>query len=189
MLKLLKTGLKPYVGLLIILVLLLIVQAFAMLYLPSIMANIIDLGVVQGDVNYITSAGGVMLLVAIISSGAAICVGYLASKVGVGFCTDTRRRLFRHIDKFTLAEFDKIGAGSLTTRTTNDILQVQNFMIMLLRLIVLAPIMCIGGVVLSLDKNFELALVVILCMPIIVVFLVLVLRSAFPIFQPGSIKA
>lgn len=183
MFKLFKSGIRPYTKLLIVLLLLLIVQALSMLLLPSMMSLIIDNGVVNGDMDYIMLTGGIMLIIAVISSFASIGVGYCASKIGVGFCTDTRKRLFKHIDRFTLSEFDKVGTGSLTTRSTNDILQIQNFMIMLLRVVVLAPIMCIGGVVLSVNKNPDLALVVIICMPVILVFLILVLKSAFPIFR------
>ncbi len=188
MLRLFRAGLKPYIGLLVFLLLLLIVQAFSSLYLPSIMSDIINNGVLSGNIDYIQSEGGFMMLVAIISSSAAIIVGYLASKIGVGFCTDTRKRLFQHIDKFTLAEFDKIDTGSLTTRTTNDILQVQNFLVMFLRLIVLAPIMCIGGILLSFQKNMQVGIVVLVFMPVILLFLILVLRKVFPVFDSVQSK-
>jgi len=104
--KLFKIGMKPYVKFIILLLLLLFVQAFSMLLLPNMMSMIIDKGVVQGDMSYIMSTGGIMLLIAVASSCASIGVGYNASKIGVGFCTDVRKRLFKHIDKFTLAEFD-----------------------------------------------------------------------------------
>ncbi|MBC5647985.1 ABC transporter ATP-binding protein [Christensenella tenuis] len=187
MLKLYK-GLKPYVKQLIVMILLLFVQAFSMLLLPSMMSMIIDKGVVQGDMNYIVTAGIIMICITLAGSASAIGVGYFASKVAVGFCTDTRKRLFRHIDRFTLEEFDRVGTSSLTTRSTNDILQVQNFTIMLFRVIILAPIMCIGGITLAFQKNATLAMVLVVCMPVIVVFLVLVLRSAFPIFRSMQSK-
>jgi ATP-binding cassette subfamily B protein len=147
------------------------------------MSVIIDDGVVAGDINFIIRQGLLMLLIALCGSASAIGVGYFASKIGVGFCTDIRKRMFRHVGKFTLAEFDKVGASSLTTRSTNDILQLQNFTIMLFRVIILAPIMCAGGVILSVDKNPQLATILIVCMPIIVVFLVFILRRAFPVFH------
>ena len=87
-----------------------------------------------------------------------------------------------------MEEFDKVGTSSLTTRSTNDILQVQNFTIMLFRVIILAPIMCIGGITLAFQKNATLAMVLVVCMPVIVVFLVLVLRSAFPVFRSMQAK-
>ncbi len=187
MLKLYK-GLKAYAKQLILMVLLLFVQAFSMLMLPSMMSLIIDRGVVQGDMNFIVTAGIIMICITLAGSASAIGVGYFASKAAVGFCTDTRKKLFRHIDRFTLEEFDRIGTSSLTTRSTNDILQVQNFTIMLFRVIILAPIMCIGGITLAFQKNAELAMVLVVCMPIIVVFLVMVLRSAFPIFRSMQAK-
>lgn len=187
MLKLYK-GLKSYGKQLILMVLLLFVQAFSMLMLPSMMSLIIDRGVVLGDMNYIATAGIIMICITLAGSASAIGVGYFASKVAVGFCTDTRKKLFRHIDSFTLEEFDRVGTSSLTTRSTNDILQVQNFTIMLFRVIILAPIMCIGGITLAFQKNATLAMVLVVCMPVIVVFLVLVLRSAFPIFRSMQSK-
>ena len=187
MLKLYK-GLKSYVKQLILMVLLLFVQAFSMLMLPSMMSLIIDRGVVQGDMNYIVTAGIIMICITRAGSVSAIGVGYFASKVAVGFCTDTRKKLFRHIDRFTMEEFDKVGTSSLTTRSTNDILQVQNFTIMPFRVIILAPIMCIGGITLAFQKNATLAMVLVVCMPVIVVFLVLVLRSAFPVFRSMQAK-
>lgn len=102
MLKLYK-GLKSYVKQLILMVLLLFVQAFSMLMLPSMMSLIIDRGVVQGDMNYIVTAGIIMICITLAGSVSAIGVGYFASKVAVGFCTDTRKKLFRHIDRFTLS--------------------------------------------------------------------------------------
>ena len=140
------------------------------------------------DRNYIVTAGIIMICITLAGSVSAIGVGYFASKVAVGFCTDTRKKLFRHIDRFTMEEFDKVGTSSLTTRSTNDILQVQNFTIMLFRVIILAPIMCIGGITLAFQKNATLAMVLVVCMPVIVVFLVLVLRSAFPVFRSMQAK-
>ena len=187
MLKLYR-GLKSYGKQLLLMVLLLFVQAFSMLMLPSMMSLIIDRGVVQGDMNYIVTAGVIMICITLAGSASAIGVGYFASKVAVGFCTDTRKKLFRHIGRFTLEEFDRVGTSSLTTRSTNDILQVQNFTIMLFRVIILAPIMCIGGIALAFQKNSTLAMVLVVCMPVIVVFLVLVLRSAFPLFRSMQSK-
>lgn len=182
MLKLYR-GLKVYRKQLFALVALLFAQTFALLLLPNLMSMIIDKGVILGDMKFIVTAGIIMLFISLGGSAAAIGVGYFASKTAVSFCTDVRKNLFNHIGKFTLSEFDKIGTASLTTRSTNDILQIQNFTIMLFRVIVLAPIMCIGAVILSIEKNAQLSFVVILCMPIIIVFLIFIMRSAFPLFR------
>ncbi len=182
MFKLYK-GLKAYSKYIFLLVICLIIQSFTLLFLPNMMSIIIDQGVVLADINFIVTRGFIMLLIALAGSAGAIGVGYLASKVAVGFCTDVRQKLFRHVDKFTLAEFDKVGTSSLTTRSTNDILQVQNFTIMMFRVIIMAPIMCAGGIILAVQKNAQLALVLVICMPVILAFLVLVMRKAFPVFH------
>ena len=188
MIKLFKRGLWSYKKSITLLVILLIVQTFAALLLPSLMAMIINRGVIAGDVSYILKTGGVMLAVALGSSFASIGVGYFSSNISVGFCADIRKKMFRHVDRFTLAEFDTIGAGSLTTRATNDILQVQNFLIMMFRVVILAPIMCIGGVVLALTTNLHLGMVVVAVIPVIVLFLFIVIKGVYPIFRSMQIK-
>ncbi len=181
MLKLYR-GLTKYTGQIVLLVLLLMGQAFTLLFLPNIMSNIVDQGVVAKNIPFILQRGLLMLVIALGGSCCAIGVGYFASKVGVGFCTEVRKKLFRHIGKFTLAEFDRVGTASLTTRSTNDIMQIQNFTIMMFRVIVLAPIMCIGGVALSLQKNWQLAIILIVCMPIILVVLLSIIKKVLPVF-------
>ncbi|MEG0784364.1 MAG: ABC transporter ATP-binding protein [Christensenella sp.] len=187
MLKLYR-GLKKYVGQLALLVLLMIGQVFSMLMLPNFMSAIRNNGVIAGNIDYRASTGIIMLCMTLVGSACAIGVGYFASKVGVGFCTDVRKKLFHKVGQFTLAEFDKVGTSSLTTRTTNDIMQIQDFTIMLFRVVVLAPIMCVGGIALAVQKNVQLAWVLIACMPLVLVFLVLVMRKAFPVFRSMQSK-
>ncbi|MEA4854430.1 MAG: ABC transporter ATP-binding protein [Christensenella sp.] len=187
MLKLYR-GLKKYTGQLVLLVLLLLGQVFSLLMLPNMMSSIIDQGVVLGDIGYIARAGLVMLAITLAGSACAIGVGYFASRIGVGFCTDVRKELFHKVGQFTMAEFDQVGTASLTTRTTNDIMQIQDFTIMMFRVIILAPIMCVGGIAMALQKNMQLAMVIIACMPLIVAFLVIVMRKVFPIFRSVQSK-
>ncbi|MEF9989349.1 MAG: ABC transporter ATP-binding protein [Christensenellaceae bacterium] len=168
---------------LVLLIILLLGQTMAMLLLPNIMSDIIDSGVIMGDINYIITAGIIMLVITLAGSASAIGVGYFASKIGVGFCTDIRKKLFKHVGKFTMSEFDQVGTASLTTRTTNDIMQIQDFTIMMFRVVILAPIMCVGGVALSIQKNPQLAWVIIVCMPLVLIFLIIVMKRAFPIFR------
>ena len=87
-----------------------------------------------------------------------------------------------------MAEFDKVGTSSLTTRTTNDIMQIQDFSIMMFRVVILAPLMCAGGIALAIQKNMQLAWVIIACMPLILVFLIIVMRKAFPVFRSMQSK-
>ncbi len=187
MLKLYR-GLKKYTGQIALLVLLMLGQVTGNLLLPSLMSSIINNGVLQGDMPYITATGGIMLLITLMGALCAVGVGYFASKVGVGFCTDVRRELFRHVGKFTMREFDQVGTTSLITRTTNDVAQVQDFTIMLFRVIIMAPIMCIGGVVLAVQNSPSLALVLVVCIPVIVIFLAITLRRAFPVFTSVQSK-
>lgn len=183
MLKLYRAGLGKYLGSLIVIVLLLVGQAFTMLFLPDMMAVIIDRGVIEGNIAFIVQVGLIMLMVALGGSAAAIGVGYLSSKVGVAFCTDVRKKLFDHIDTFTMSEFDQIGTSSLVTRSTNDVVQLQNFTVMFFRIIVLSPIICVGGVVMALAKNAEMSLIIFVCMPAVIVVVLIVLRKAFPVFE------
>ncbi len=187
MLKLYR-GLRPYAGSIALLVLLLCGQTFSLLFLPNMMSLIVNNGVVAGDIMYIVKMGLIMLLISLCGSACAIGVGYFASKAGVSLCTDTREKLFRHINLFTLAEFDKFSASSLTTRSTNDVMQVQTFTIMMFRVIILAPVMCIGAMILSFQKNAQLALVLTCCIPVIVLVLVLVLRKVLPVFRSQQSK-
>ncbi len=187
MLKLYR-GLSKYTGQILLLVLLLFGQSFTLLFLPNIMSVIVDRGVVGQDIPFILQSGFWMLLISIGGSLCAIGVGYFAAKASVGLCTDIRKKLFRHIGRFTLAEFDQVGTSSLVTRSTNDIMQFQNFTIMMFRVIVLAPIMCIGGIALSLQKNWRLALVLVFCMPIILLILFFILRRVLPVFRSMQAK-
>ena len=115
------------------------------LYLPTLMSDIIDKGVVVGDIPYIWKIGGFMLLVSALGAVASIIASYYSSKAAIGLGRDVRRKLFYHIEKFSLQEFDEVGTASLITRTTNDITQVQQVVIMMLRMIISAPIMLVGG--------------------------------------------
>ncbi len=181
-------GLSKYAGQIMVMLLCLCGQAFSMLFLPNIMSTIVNVGVVNQDIPFILQNGLFMLFVSLGGSFCAIGVGYFASKSGVGLCTDIRKKLFAHVSRFTLSEFDEVGTASLTTRSTNDIMQFQNFTIMMFRLIVLAPIMCIGGVLLSLQKNTQLATILIACIPLILLALVLILRRVIPVFRSVQTK-
>ncbi len=184
MLKIYKF-LKPYTGQIILMVLLLCLQVFTMLFLPNLMSEIVNVGIVQrgGDVPYILSQGGIMLLVALVSSICAVSVGYLASKIAVSFATDVRGKMFDCVEQFTMNEFDKLGTASLTTRATNDVTQVQDFTIMMFRIMVLAPLMCIGGIAMAVSKNPRLSWVIVAAMPVVLLFIIILFKKVIPIFR------
>jgi ATP-binding cassette subfamily B protein len=113
------------------------------------MANIVDTGIVKGDTAYILRVGGFMLLVAIGGTICAIVASFFSSRVAVGFGKIIRAKLFTHVEHFSLHEFDTVGTASLITRTTNDTTQVQQVLVIMLRLMISAPLMCIGGIIMA----------------------------------------
>lgn len=189
MFKLMK-GFKSYIGWILILILCTFLQVMCNLALPNLMSNIVDTGIVAmgGDIEYIAANGVKMLVIALVGSAAALSVGYIASKISVGFACDTRRRLFSHIQKFTMEEFDGLGTASLTARTTNDVMQVQDFCVTLFRFFVLAPIMCIGAIVMAVSKNPSLSWIIVVVMPIVVIVVVIISRKAVPLFKKVQAK-
>lgn len=159
------------------------IQSMADLYLPTLMADIIDKGVVIGDTSYIWKIGGLMLLVAAFGAIASIAASYYSSKAAIGLGRDIRRKVFKHVEQFSLQEFDEFGTASLITRTTNDITQVQQVVIMMLRMVVSAPIMFVGGIIMAVSKDAKLSLVIVLTMPMLVASVLLILYKGVPLFK------
>lgn len=145
MLKITKF-LKPFQLTIYLVLILVLLQSLAELYLPTLMSDIVDKGVVTGNTHYIWKIGGLMLLVAAGEMICAIISSFYSAKVASGFGKSLRSRIFTHVSNFSLHEFDKLGTASLITRTTNDITQVQQVLVMMLRMMVMAPLMCIGGI-------------------------------------------
>ena len=144
--KLLKEHLKPYQGAVIAVVVLQLIQTMATLYLPSLNARIIDDGVVKGDTAEIMRLGGVMLAVSFVQIVAAIIAVYYGSRTAMAFGRDVRKRLFGQVQTFSAQEVAKFGAPTLITRTTNDVQQVQMVTMMTFTMMIMAPIMLVGGV-------------------------------------------
>ncbi|SDD12805.1 ATP-binding cassette, subfamily B [Paenibacillus sp. UNCCL117] len=187
MLKLFRY-LKPYrlaVGLVLLLILL---QSLSDLYLPTLMADIVDHGVVTGDTPYIWKVGGFMLLVAALGAACSVGASYCSSKAAGGFARDLRSRVFAHVEQFSLQEFDRIGTASLITRTTNDITQLYQVLGIMMRVIVMAPIMCIGGIVMAVSKDATLSLVLIGIVPVLALFIFIVFRKGGPLFKAMQTK-
>jgi ATP-binding cassette subfamily B protein len=149
---------------------------------PALMAKIIDVGVGQGDSRYILETGLKMMLVAIIGwiGGAGCCV--LSSFAAMGHGTRLRQSLFDKIQTFSFAEIDKLKTSSLITRLTNDVTQVQNTVLMLLRIMVRAPLLVIGGIIMAWTISPGLTLIFAVAMPVLVFFVVLIVRKSFPLF-------
>jgi ATP-binding cassette subfamily B protein len=175
--------LKPFSALLAVLLFLLFLQSLATLYLPTLMADIIDVGVVRGDTNYIWGTGGFMLLVA---AGAGICsilAALLASIISTGFGRDLRSKLFSQVTSFSLNEFDNLGTATLITRTTNDITQVQQVYLMIMRMMITAPMMAIGGIIMAVSKDAVLSLIIVVVVPVLAGAIAIIFIRAVPLFR------
>ncbi|WP_029332475.1 ABC transporter ATP-binding protein [Exiguobacterium oxidotolerans] len=181
MIKLLK-NLKVYKWAVLAVLVLVFAQSMSDLYLPTLMADIIDKGVVVGDTGYIWKIGAVMLGITALGATAAIAASYYSSKAAMGLGRDIRRKVFNHVERFSLQEFDQVGTASLITRTTNDITQVQQVVIMMLRMVVSAPIMFVGGLIMAVSKDAKLSLVIVAAMPVLVVSILLILWKGVPLF-------
>lgn len=175
--------LKPYRLMIAGVLLLTLVQSLAELYLPTLMADIIDRGVVEQDIPYIWKIGGYMLLVTIAGAIFSIGASYLSSHAATGFGRIVRSKVFAHVGKFSMQEFDKIGTASMITRTTNDINQVQQVLIMMMRMMVMAPIMCIGGIIMAVSKDPTLSLVLVAAMPVLGGAIWLIASRGIPYFK------
>ncbi|HQH21778.1 MAG TPA: ABC transporter ATP-binding protein [Thermoleophilia bacterium] len=181
--RLLRTGLRPYRWALALIVLLVLGQVLANLYLPTLNADIINNGVVKGDTDYILRVGGLMLAVTLASVLAAVAAVYLGSRTSMALGRDTRSALFRRVQSFSQAEANRFGTPSLITRTTNDVQQVQMVTLMMLNVVLMAPMMAIGGVVMALRLNVPLSSVILVAIPIMGAFIGLVIRRAVPLFM------
>lgn len=152
------------------------------------MADIIDTGVIQKDIPYIWKVGGFMLLVAAIGTICSVAASFLSAKVSMKYGRDLRFKVFSHVENFSLQEFDQIGTASLITRTTNDITQVQQVLNMMLRMMVSAPLMAIGGIIMAFSKDTKLSMVIVVAVPLLFFVIFLVVRKGIPLFKLVQVK-
>lgn len=198
MLKLFRF-LKQYSLQIVAIVLLIFTQVLANLYLPTLMADIVDKGIVQKDalqtisffgfsgsyqgVDYILRTGGIMLL---ISAGGAICSvisTFLSSRTAVGFGRIIRNKLFTKVEGFSLHEFDKVGTATLITRTTNDVTQIQAVTVMIFSIMLFAPLTALGGIFMALKEDTSLTWIFAVVIPLLGVIIGLTLKHAMPLFK------
>lgn len=187
MIKLLR-HLKPFTLIVTGVLIFVFIQSMSELYLPTLMSDIIDVGVVKGDTHYIIKIGALMLGIAAIGAICSVLVSYLSSKASMGFGRNLRKQIFSRVESFSLHEFDKVGTASLITRTTNDITQIQQVLVMLMRMVVAAPFMFIGGVIMAVTKDAKLSLVILAITPILILTIFFVQRKAIPLFQSMQLK-
>lgn len=174
---------KPFTISIIAVIALVLLQSLSELYLPKLMADIVDNGIVNGDTAYIMKIGAEMLLVAAVGTIFTITASLISSKVASAFGRDLRREVFSRVENYSLEEFNEIGTASLITRTTNDITQVQQVLTMMMRMMLKAPMMVIGGIIMATSKDAKLSLVLIFSIPLVVVVITLVAKRAMPLFN------
>lgn len=158
-------------------------QSMANLYLPTLMSDIVDTGIVKGDLPYIYKMGFLMLIVTLVAGGFTVVANYLASRAASGFGRDVREAMFAHVETFSLMEFDQIGTSSLITRTTNDIAQIEQVYMMILKMMTMAPLMCIGGIIMAVYKDAALSLVFVVALPLLIAGVIILAGRALPLFK------
>ncbi|GCD89560.1 ABC transporter ATP-binding protein [Nocardioides sp. LS1] len=183
LIRLVRTYLQPYKGLLALVVLLQFTGTVAALYLPSLNADIIDKGVTQGDVHYILRTGGVMLAVAMLQIGCSVAAVWFSARTAMGFGRDVRSEIFQRVGSFSQREVQHFGAPSLITRETNDVQQVQMLVLMSCTLMVAAPIMMVGGVVMAMREDLGLSWLLALAIPALLASVAFIVTRMVPSFR------
>ncbi|GGN54924.1 multidrug ABC transporter ATP-binding protein [Streptomyces kronopolitis] len=174
---------RPHRRALSLIVLLQLIQTLATLYLPTLNADIIDNGVVKGDTGYILGTGGFMIVVTLLQIVCAIGAVYFGARTAMALGRDLRAAVFDRVQSFSAREIGAFGAPSLITRTTNDVQQVQMLVLMTFTMMVTAPIMCIGGVLMALNQDVPLSGLLLVIVPVLAVLISLIVRRLRPLFR------
>ncbi|MCL1983707.1 MAG: ABC transporter ATP-binding protein/permease [Clostridiales bacterium] len=181
MLKLIKY-LRPFTVPLLFNIAFMFGMAIAELSLPTLLADMINNGMMLGDTGYVLRKGGHMLAVALMSSSCSIIGSFLSARVALGFGRDLRRYVFTRVSSYSLDEFDKIGTASLITRTTNDITQIQMTFVMMFRFVIYSPIMCVGGIIMARSVDTGLSKILLVIIPIMLLFIAFMAKFIIPLF-------
>jgi ATP-binding cassette subfamily B multidrug efflux pump len=185
---LLRTYLRPYRWRLVLVLVLLLIQAIGNLYLPNLNADIINDGIARGDNNQILSIGMTMLAVTALLGLTAVVAVYFGAQVAMGFGRDLRRSIFTKVETFSQVEVNHFGAASLITRNTNDVQQVQTLVFMSLTVLVSAPILIVGGIIMALRTDVPLSGLLVVVIPLMAAVIALVMSRAIPLFQAMQAK-
>jgi ATP-binding cassette subfamily B multidrug efflux pump len=183
LLNVLRTYLRPYSGALMAVVALQFVATMASLYLPSLNADIIDKGVAVGNTGYIVSTGGWMLIVTVVQIACSIAAVYFGARAAMAFGRDVRSAIFHRVGTFSGREVAQFGAPSLITRSTNDVQQVQMLVLLTCTLLVAAPIMCVGGIIMALRQDVGLSWLMAVSIPVLVVAIGMIVIRMVPQFR------
>lgn len=181
--KLLVEYLRPHRALLVAVVIFQLAQSIASLYLPTLNADIIDEGVAKGDTGYILSVGSIMLLVTLAQIACAVIAVYFGAKAAMGLGRDLRGAIFERVGEFSEQEVTRFGAPSLITRSTNDVQQVQQLVLMSATLMVAAPMLSIGGVIMAIQQDVQLSWLIAVCVPVLLIAVGLIVTRMVPLFR------
>jgi len=174
---------KPFIALIVITVSLTFIQVIADLSLPNYMAHIVNEGITKQDIPLILQMGGIMLIIALGGIACAITAGFLASRIALGVGKNIRNAVFTQAIHFSLHEYDRIGTSSLITRTTNDVMQIQNVTFMMLRILLRSPLMCIGAIFMAIRKDGELSVLLLTILPVVILVILFINKKALPLFR------
>ncbi|MEU6282123.1 ABC transporter ATP-binding protein [Streptomyces sp. NPDC047028] len=188
LIRLLRTYLRPYRKPIALLVLLQFLQTCATLYLPTLNAHIIDNGVVKGDTDYILSFGALMIGISLVQVVCNMGAVYFGARTAAALGRDVRAAVFDQVQSFSAREVGHFGAPSLITRTTNDVTQVQMLALMTFTLMVSAPIMCVGGIVMALGLDVPLSGVLVAVVPVLGICVTLIVRRLRPLFRAMQVR-
>jgi len=188
LIRLLQTYLRPYVREVAIVIVLVLIQSIANLYLPNLNADIINNGVAKGDIPYIWSTGAVMLAITLVLGVLAVAGVYWASLASQAIGRDLRAAVFGRVQDFSAREMNRFGTPSLITRNTNDVQQIQLFLQIALTMMVSAPIMAIGGVIMALREDVTLSGLLIVVVPILAAIVAFMFIKAIPLFRSMQVK-
>jgi ATP-binding cassette subfamily B protein len=181
--SLLGRYLRPYVGLIVGVIVFQLAQSIASLFLPALNADIIDNGIAAGDTGYILMVGGGMLAITLVQIACAIAAVYFGARVAMAFGRDLRQAVFDHVGTFSEREVTRFGAPSLITRTTNDVQQVQMLVLMTSTMLVSAPILAIGGVIMALQQDLALSLIMAVAIPVLLLSVGAIIVRTVPLFR------
>ncbi len=175
--------LKPHWRLVVAVVVFQLAQSIASLYLPALNADIIDDGIAKGDTGLILQLGMIMLGITLVQVAAAITAVYFGARAAMALGRDLRESIFTRVSEFSEREVSRFGAPSLITRTTNDVQQVQMLVLMTFTLLVSAPILAIGGVIMALQQDLELSWIMVVAIPVLLVSIGLIVVRMVPLFR------
>lgn len=174
---------KPYLGSFLLAPVLMLTEVFGEVMLPKFMSMIINNGVAEHDSAYIISIGAIMAITAVIMAAGGIGGAYFSAKASICFSTDLRKDVFHRVQQFSFRNIDDFSTGSLITRLTNDIQQIQNVVMMSLRLMFRAPGMLIGGLIMACLMNKKLVMILLVVIPLLLLAIIVILKAAFPRFE------